>query len=310
MKNILVVQKIRKQKTLNHVQFSYDFNNKVDLILKKTELFEKNKNKIIDNEWEDNKEYYENFLIKLKADRKKSHGLLKTNLKVDRKKKYQTINLNDIEKTKVKSTISNNKKSLLHSFLRKSLIFSSKKNSKTSVENKIENLQKIIKNPSLKIVSNVQFFIKSPNQIKTTFSHFKIEKKKKNKSPNNKINSLVNKINPFEKEFGILNDNYRLSTFCNMELDEKKREKITKSIFDSIIPVKDNFISNATKIEFKKNCDNTIDNNIKIIDEENKNNNLIEERSIKNENVFIYTIKDESNKKKKLNICCCIPIKI
>ncbi len=179
MKNILVVQKIRKQKTLNHVQFSYDFNNKVDLILKKTELFEKNKNKIIDNEWEDNKEYYENFLIKLKADRKKSHGLLKTNLKVDRKKKYQTINLNDIEKTKVKSTISNNKKSLLHSFLRKSLIFSSKKNSKTSVENKIENLQKIIKNPSLKIVSNVQFFIKSPNQIKTTFSHFKIEKKKK-----------------------------------------------------------------------------------------------------------------------------------
>ena len=310
MKNISVIQKVSKQKTLNHVQFTGDFNNKIDLIFKNNEYLEKNKNKNDESDWDDNKEYYENFLIKLKAERKKSHALLKTNLKVDRKNKSKTINLNELEKTKVKSTISNNKKSILHSFLRKTLIFSKKNNViNNKLENKIEDLNKKIHKPSLKMVSNVQLFIESPNKNKSKFSNFKNEKKIKSNSPNNKINSLVNKVNPFEKDFGILNDNYRLSTFCNMELDEKKREKITKSIFESIIPVKENFISNATKIEFKKNCDNTIDNNFKNIDDEN-NNNLIEERTIKNDNVFVYKIKDESNKKKKLNICCCIPIKI
>ncbi len=311
MKNISVIQKVSKQKTLNHVQFTGDFNNKIDLIFKNNEYLEKNKNKNDESDWDDNKEYYENFLIKLKAERKKSHALLKTNLKVDRKNKSKTINLNELEKTKVKSTISNNnKKSILHSFLRKTLIFSKKNNViNNKLENKIDDLNKKIHKPSLKMVSNVQLFIESPNKNKSKFSNFKIEKTIKSNSPNNKINSLINKVNPFEKDFGILNDNYRLSTFCNMELDEKKREKITKSIFESIIPVKENFISNATKIEFKKNCDNTIDNNFKNIDDEN-NNNLIEERTIKNDNVFVYKIKDESNKKKKLNICCCIPIKI
>ena len=311
MKNISVIQKVSKQKTLNHVQFTEDFNNKIDLIFKNNEYLEKNKNKNDESDWDDNKEYYENFLIKLKAERKKSHALLKTNLKVDRKNKSKTINLNELEKTKVKSTISNNnKKSILHSFLRKTLIFSKKNNViNNKLENKIEDLNKKIHKPSLKMVSNVQLFIESPNKNKSKFSNFKNEKKIKSNSPNNKINSLINKVNPFEKDFGILNDNYRLSTFCNMELDEKKREKITKSIFESIIPVKENFISNATKIEFKKNCDNTIDNNFKNIDDEN-NNNLIEERTNKNDNVFVYKIKDESNKKKKLNICCCIPIKI
>ena len=310
--NISIIQQVRKQKTMNHhVQFPNDFNKKVDLIIKRTKLLEKKKNKDIDD-WYDNKDYYENFLTQLKAERKKSHALLKTNLKVDRKRKSRTINLNEIEKSKIKSTISNSKKSILHDFLRKTLLFSKKNNViKTNIENKIDNLSPIIEKRSLKMVSNVQLFIESPNKKNKNFSSFKNDKKIKNESPNNKINSLVNKISPFEKEFGILNDNYRLSTFCNMELDEKKREKITKSIFDSIIPVKDNFISNATKIEFKKNSDNTIDNNIKNIDFENVNkNNNIEERTIKDGNVFIYTIKDESNKKKKLNICCCIPLKI
>ena len=304
--NISIIQKVKKQKTINHNYLPNDINKKVDLIFERYQ---------INDNWDENKEYYEKFLWELKAERKKSHALLKTNLKVDRKKLSKTLKLNDVEKKKVKSTIStnNNKKksSLLHSFFKKTLIQKKKKENNNFFENiKKEDLEVIIEKPNLQMTNNIQLFFQSPKKRKNSLDLKKEENKTmKNNMINHKIidstkiySTLINKGNPFETDFDIEN-NYRISTFCNLELNEKKREEITKTLFNK---VEKNFISNATKIEFNKNSDikisnNTYDNNI-----ENKKS----DKSDKNENnVFIYTIKDDSGEKKKLKFCCCIPMK-
>ena len=122
--NISIVDKVKKQRTITANYLSNQLNKKVDSILKNTLLLDKNKNReLINDEQDDNKEYYENFLTKLKAERKKSHAFLKTNIKVERKKKSKTLKLNEEEKKKVKTTLNNNRrKSMLHIYLRKSLI--------------------------------------------------------------------------------------------------------------------------------------------------------------------------------------------
>ena len=350
--NISAVDKVKKQRTITTNYLSNKLNKKVDSILQKSFLLDKSKNKDrLNDEWDDNKEYYENFLIKLKAERQESNALCKTNIKVERKKKSKTLKLSEDEKKKVKTTLNNNRrKSMFHSYLRKSLI--QKKNKE--IENiKQEKLEPIIEKPSLIMSNNIQFFIQE------TKKNNKINLKEEEDNNNNNINnnnncnnntnnnnncnnnnnnnlnnnnknyfSVVDIENIFEKEFGkIEKKNNKFSTFCNFELDNKKRKEIQKGIIEKlIIPVEQNFISNATKIEFKKNSDMGLTNNsidkhintdknitIKNIPEENdikKNENLIEANTNGiNENIFIYTIKDDSHKKKKFTFCCCLPIK-
>ena len=156
--NISAVDKVQKQRTITANYLSDELNKKVDSILQKTFLLDKTKNRDrVNDEWDDNKEYYENFLTKLKAERKKSHVFLKTNIKVERKKKSKTLKLNEEEKKKVKTTLNNNRrKSMLHIYLRKSLI--QKKNKE--IDNlKQEKLEPIIEKPSLKMSNNIQLFI-------------------------------------------------------------------------------------------------------------------------------------------------------
>ena len=99
--NISAVDKVQKQRTITANYLSDELNKKVDSILQKTFLLDKTKNRDrVNDEWDDNKEYYENFLTKLKAERKKSHVFLKTNIKVERKKKSKTLKLNEEEKKK------------------------------------------------------------------------------------------------------------------------------------------------------------------------------------------------------------------
>ena len=269
------------------------------------------------NNWEeDNKEYYENFLIKLKAERKKSHINIKSGIKLERKRKSKTFKPNEIEKKKINTTLNNNRrKSMMHSFLRKSLLF--KKIKEPIIENiKEEKLEPIIESPSLQMSNNIQLFFKETPKKKVKIS-FETKNTKQNnnndnihkvKNSNKRFSSLITKENPYKKEFNILEKNNRIFTFDKLELNEKKREEIIKGVYDKIMsPVEKSFISNATKIEFKNNS--LIDNNIKnnIIENDNKKIE-IDTNGNNDNNVFIYTINDESIKRKKF-FCCCIPLK-
>ena len=182
--NISIIQKVKKQKTINHNYLPNDINKKVDLIFERYQ---------INDNWDENKEYYEKFLWEIKAERKKSHALLKTNLKVDRKKLSKTLKLNDVEKKKVKSTIStnNNKKksSLLHSFFKKTLIQKKKKESNNFFENiKKEDLEVIIEKPNLQMTNNIQLFFQSPKKRKNSLD---LKKEENKKMKNNMINHKI-----------------------------------------------------------------------------------------------------------------------
>ena len=100
--NIVNVENIQKQKTFAQDYLSNEINKKVDSILRRSQILYKKKSKNLMNNWEedDNKEYYENFLIQLKAERKKSNTLFKSGLKIERKRKSKTLKLNDDEKKK------------------------------------------------------------------------------------------------------------------------------------------------------------------------------------------------------------------
>ena len=167
---------------------------------------------------------------------------------------------------------------------------------------------------------NIQIFIKetSKKEIKNNLNDKKKNKKKKNSSyneinDNNIFSSLIIKENPFEKDFKILNNNNRIFTFEKIKINEKKREEITKRIYDQIInPVEKSFISNATKIELKKDKESNSKNNnnendnkkIEIVNVGTNGNNDYNN----NNNVFIYTINENSAKRKKF-FCCCVPLK-
>ena len=85
-------ENFKKLKTFNQDYLTNELNRKVDSILERTQILDKKKNKNIMNNWEeDNKEYYENFLIKLKAERKKSHINIKSGIKFERKRKSKTF---------------------------------------------------------------------------------------------------------------------------------------------------------------------------------------------------------------------------
>ena len=85
-------ENFKKLKTFNQDYLTNELNRKVDSILERTQILDKKKNQKIMNNWEkDNKEYYENFLIKLKAERKKSHINIKSGIKFERKRKSKTF---------------------------------------------------------------------------------------------------------------------------------------------------------------------------------------------------------------------------
>ena len=314
-------ENFKKLKTFNQDYLTNELNRKVDSILERTQILDKKKNKNIMNNWEeDNKEYYENFLIKLKAERKKSHINIKSGIKFERKRKSKTFKLNETEKKKINTTLNNNRrKSMMHSFLRKSLLF--KKIKEPIIENiKEEKLESVIEKNSFQMSKNIQIFIKetSKKEIKNNLNDKKKNKKKKNSSyneinDNNIFSSLIIKENPFEKDFKILNNNNRIFTFEKIKINEKKREEITKRIYDQIInPVEKSFISNATKIELKKDKESNSKNNnnendnkkIEIVNVGTNGNNDYNN----NNNVFIYTINENSTKRKKF-FCCCVPLK-
>ena len=314
--NIVNVENIQKQKTFAQDYLSNEINKKVDSILRRSQILYKKKSKNLMNNWEedDNKEYYENFLIQLKAERKKSNTLFKSGLKIERKRKSKTLKLNDDEKKKVKTALNKKRrKSMFHSLLRKSLIFKKK----PIIENiKEEKLEPIIESPSLQMSNNIQLFFKETPKKKVKISFETKDPKQNNDNDNihivknsNKIfSSLITKENPYKKEFNTFEKNNRIFTFDKLELNEKKREEIIKGVYDKIMsPVEKSFISNATKIEFKNNS--LIENNIKnnIIENDNKKIE-IDTNGNNDNNVFIYTIKDERIKKKKF-FCCCIPLK-
>ena len=310
--NIVNVENIKKQKTFAQDYLSNEINKKVDSILRRSQILYKKKSKNLMNNWEedDNKEYYENFLIQLKAERKKSNTLFKSGLKIERKRKSKTLKLNDDEKKR--------RKSMFHSLLRKSLIFKKK----PIIENiKEEKLEPIIESPSLQMSNNIQLFFKETPKKKVKIS-FETKNPKQNndndnihivKNSNKIFSSLITKENPYKKEFNTFEKNNRIFTFDKLELNEKKREEIIKGVYDQIInPVEKSFISNATKIELKKDKESNSKNNnnendnkkIEIVNVGTNGNNDYNN----NNNVFIYTINENSAKRKKF-FCCCVPLK-
>ena len=181
-------ENFKKLKTFNQDYLTNELNRKVDSILERTQILDKKKNKNIMNNWEeDNKEYYENFLIKLKAERKKSHINIKSGIKFERKRKSKTFKLNETEKKKINTTLNNNRrKSMMHSFLRKSLLF--KKIKEPIIENiKEEKLESVIEKNSFQMSKNIQIFIKetSKKEIKNNLNDKKKNKKKKKKKRRN-----------------------------------------------------------------------------------------------------------------------------
>ena len=308
---------------------SSDFNSKLDLILQNTEISNKQKKKSLKLYDNNDMEYYDKFLKNLHKDKN-------IPIKNTRRKKSKSLKITKEEENKISSSINDNNKKIKNlmkkSYLKKQNHFLF--NVKTQKSDSSSILPKVNQKNSFQMINNIQFSIEESKK-KKSFSNFKnqnndkyndnIKNKEEIKNfelTNDNITLIenpevfltyINQINLIEKIFENKKNLIKNKTFSYSKNIKKKRGKeIIENInIEKIIPIQSVCSSNATKIDFsKKNSfqENSKENNT-LKKKENDENININETQKNTQIINTYKLNDNSNKKKKILFCCCLPIK-